>query len=94
MKKCLRLYKDAETRGWTRNWQVTKVGTTGELKSHASCCTTGQKSKVGQAVNPRLRLATQSSYEAKSPKHPVCYKTNSLHSIHTLLYIDPYTHEM
>ena len=37
---------------------------------------------------------TQCNRKAKSPNHPVCYKTDSSHSIHTLLYIDPYTHEM
>ena len=35
----------------TRDWQAAKVGTrvkhAGELKSHASCCTIGQKSQVG-----------------------------------------------
>ena len=46
----------------TRDWQAAKVGTrvehARELKSHASCCTTGQKSKAGQAVNSWLELAT------------------------------------
>ena len=46
----------------TRDWQAAKVDTraehAGELKSHASCCTTGQKSQAGQAVNSRLELAT------------------------------------
>ena len=59
----------------TRDWQTAKVGTrvehAGELKSHASCCTTGQKSQVGQAVNSRLELMTQPSREVKSPDHPV-----------------------
>ena len=45
-----------------RDWQAAKVGTrvehAGELKSHASCCTTGQKSRAGQAVSSRLELAT------------------------------------
>ena len=79
MKKCSRLCKDAETRGWnsrvTRNCQVAKVGIrvehAGELKSHASCCTTGQKSQAGQAISSRLELVTQSSREAKSPDHLV-----------------------
>ena len=35
----------------THDWQAAKVGTcvehTGELKSHANCCTTGQKSQAG-----------------------------------------------
>ena len=82
MKKCSRLCKDAETRGWnswvTRNWQAAKVDTSvkhvGELKSHASYCTTGKKSQVGQAVSSRLELATQPSREAKLPDHPAWEK--------------------
>ena len=82
MKKCSRLCKDAETYSWnlwvTRNWQATKAGIrvkhAGELKSHASCCTTGQKSQASQTVSSRLELATQPSREAKSPDHPVWEK--------------------
>ena len=59
----------------TRDWQAAKVGTrvehAGELKSHASYCTTGQKS---QAVSSQLELATQPSREVKSPDHPVLEK--------------------
>ena len=61
----------------TRYWQAAKVGTrmkhVGELKSHASCCTTGQKSH-GQAINSRLELVTQPSHKAKSLDHPVWEK--------------------
>ena len=61
-----------------RDCHVTKSGTcvkhVEELKSHANCCTTGQKSQVGQAVSSRLELATQPSREAKSPDHPVWEK--------------------
>ena len=57
----------------TRDWQAAKVGTrvkhAGELKSHASCCTTGQKSQVGKAVSSRLELVTQPNRKAKSPDH-------------------------
>ena len=82
MKKCTKLCKDAETRGWnsrvTRDWQVTKAGTrvkhAGELKSHASCCTIGQKSQAGQAISSQLKLATQFSRDAKSADHPVWEK--------------------
>ena len=42
-----------------------------KLKSHASCCTTGQKSQADQAVCLRPELATQPSREVKSPEHPV-----------------------
>ena len=62
----------------TYDWQAAKVGTrvkhAGELKSHASCCTTGQKSQAGQAVNSQLELMTQPSQEAKSPYHPIWEK--------------------
>ena len=62
----------------TRDWQAAKVSTcvehAGELKSYASCCTTGQKSQAGQAVSLRLELATQPSHEGKSPDHPVWEK--------------------
>ena len=82
----------------TRDWQAAKVGTrvehAGELRSHASGCITGQKTQASQAVSSRLELATQPSREVKSPDHPVWKKTDFLHSFLTLLYIDPYTHEM
>ena len=62
----------------TRDWQATKVGTrveyAGELKSHASYCTIGQKSQAGQAVSLRLELATQFSHEVKSADHLVWEK--------------------
>ena len=62
----------------THDWQAAKVGThvkhAGELKSYASCCTTGQKSQAGQAVSSQLELATQTSHEVKSPVHPVWEK--------------------
>ena len=62
----------------TCDWQVAKVGTrtehTGELKSYANCCTTGQKSQAGQAVSSQLELATQPSHEVKSPNQPVWEK--------------------
>ena len=78
MKKCSRLCKDTETRDWTHDWQATKVGThmehAGELKSHASCCTTGQKSQASQAISLQLVLTTQPSHEAKPPDHPVWEK--------------------
>ena len=59
----------------TRDWQAAKVSTrvkhVGKLKSHASCCTTGQKSQAGQVVSSRLELVTQPSRMAKSPNYPV-----------------------
>ena len=64
---CRDLWLDSRV---TRDWQAAKVGTcvkhTGELKSHASYCTTEQKSQASQAVSSRLELATYPSREAKS----------------------------
>ena len=77
--KIVQGYRDSQLDSQvTRNWQAAKIGTcvehAGELKSHASCCTTGQKSQVGQAVSLRLELMTQPSHEVKSPNHPVWEK--------------------
>ena len=62
----------------TRDWLAAKVGTrvkqAGEMKSHASCCTTRQKSQAGQALSWRLELVTQPSRKAKSPDHPIWEK--------------------
>ena len=44
----------------------------GELKSHTSCCTTGQNFQSGQVVSSQLKLATHSSREVESFEHPVC----------------------
>ena len=79
MLKIVQGCKDSRLDLWvTRDWQATKVGTrvehAGELKSHASYCTTGKKSQAGQAVSSRLELATQPSREAKSPDHPIWKK--------------------
>ena len=72
MLKIVQGYKDSQV---TCDWQAAKVGTrvkhAGKPKSHASCCTTGQKSQTSQAVSSQLELATQPSREAKSPDHPV-----------------------
>ena len=57
MLKIVQGYKDLQLDSRvTHDWQATKVGTRVELrgKSHASCCTTGQKSQAGQAINSRL----------------------------------------
>ena len=94
MRKCeekLRSVHFAGIRDWISRvvcgWQVAKRGTcvkhVGELKSHASCCTTGQKSQAGQTVNMQLELATQSSRESKSLDHFIMRKTDLLHSKHT-----------
>ena len=71
--------RDSRLDSWvTRDWQAAKVGTrvehAGELKSHASCCTIGQKSQAGQAVSLRLELSTQPSSEVKSLDHPIWKK--------------------
>ena len=66
----------------THDWQAAKVGIrvehVEELKCHASCCTTRQKSKVGQAVRLRLELATHSSPKSKPPASSVL-KNLTLH---------------
>ena len=81
MRECEEKLKSVQLNGASRlarRWQVTKAGTRAkhaeELKSHASCCTTGQKSQAGQAISSRLELATQSSREVKSPDHFVWKK--------------------
>ena len=84
---CRDLWLDSRV---THDWQAAKVGTrmehAGELKSHASCCTTGQKSQVGQAVSSQLELAIQPSREVKSPDHPVWEKL-TFHIPFSLYYI-------
>ena len=78
----------------TRDWQATKVSTrvehAGELKSHASCCTTGQKSQAGQAVSSRLELTTQPSREVKLTDHPVWEKLTFHIPSHPTIYIPLY----
>ena len=77
-----------------RGWQVAKVGTrvkhVGELKSHVSCCTTGQKSQAGQAVSLQLKLATQLSREVKLPDHLVWEKLTFHIPSHPTIYIPLY----
>ena len=58
-----------------------------KLKSHASCCTTGQKSQAGQAVCSRLELATQPCREVKSLKHPILEKMTFHVPSHPTIYI-------
>ena len=52
-----------------------------ELKGHDSWSTTEQKVQFGLEVISRLKLATHSSLEAKSPKCPIWMKTDFSHSI-------------
>ena len=71
--------RDSWLDSWvTRDWQAAKVGTrvehAGELKSHASCCTTRKKSQAGQTLSSWLELVTQPSHEVKSPDHLVWEK--------------------
>ena len=61
----------------------------GELKSHARCCTTRQKSQAGQAVSSRLELVTQPSRKVKSPEHPVWEKLTFHIPSHPIIYIYP-----
>ena len=57
------------------DWQVAKAGIrvkhAGELKSHASCCTTRQQSQAGHSINSWLGLVTHSSRNTKSPVYSV-----------------------
>ena len=81
MRECeemLKIVQGCKDSRVTHDWQAAKVGTCmkhpRELKSHASCCTTRQKSQAGQAVSSQLELMTQPSREAKLPDHPVWEK--------------------
>ena len=75
----------------THEWQAVKVGTrvehVGELKSHASYCTIGQKSQAGQAISLWLKLVTQPSREVKSPDHLVWEKLTFHVPSHPTIYI-------
>ena len=79
----------------TRDWQAAKIGTraehAGELKSHASCCTTGQKSQAGQAISSRLELATSPNREVKLPEHPVWEKLTFHIPSHPTIHIPLYS---
>ena len=99
VKNCSRLCKETGTRGWisgvARDLQVARMLYTCQvcqkLKSHASCCTTGQRSKAGQAVCSRLELTTQPSREVKSPKHLVWEKLTFHIPSHPTIYIPLYS---
>ena len=97
MRECeemLKIVQGCKDSRVTRDWQAAKVGTrvehAGKLKSHASCCTIGQKSQAGQAVISRLELATQPSHEVKSPDHPVWEKLIFHIPSHPIIYIPLY----
>ena len=102
MKKCSRLCKEAGARYWIsqvdHDLQAAKKVHTcracQKLKSHASCCTTGQKSQAGQAVSSRFELATQPSREVKLPEHPIWEKLTFHIPSHPTIYIYPYTHDI
>ena len=78
--------------GWLAVGKLPKAGTcvkhAKELKSHTSCCTTGQKSQAGQVVSSQLELMTQSSRKDKSPDHSVWEKL-TFRIPNTHLYIYP-----
>ena len=61
-----------------------------KLKSHASCCTIGQKSQANQAIYSRLELATQPSREVKLLEHPVWEKLTSHIPSHPTIYMPLY----
>ena len=75
VKKCSSLWKVAGTHDWNsrlaRGWQAarwcTRVKHAEKMNSHASWSTTRQKVHSGNSICSRLKLATQSSHEAKLP---------------------------
>ena len=98
VKNCSRLCKEIGTRSWisrvARCLQATRMLHTCQacqkLKSHASCCTTGQKSQAGQAICSWLELATQPSREVKSSEHLVWEKLTFHIPSHLTIYIPLY----
>ena len=96
MKKCSSLCKVAGTRDWILQvacgLQAARSCTSAKhaekLKHHASWSTIGQKVQTGHSVNLRLKLATQSSYEAKPPASFVLKKL-TLHIPNTHKYKYP-----
>ena len=61
----------------------------GELKSHISCCTTGQNFQSGQAVSSRLVPVVRPS------RQNIMFVRNlTLHIPYILYYKYPYTNEM
>ena len=81
-KKCSKLCSEVGTRGRisrvTRSLQAARrctwVKHVEKLSRHASYSTIGQNGQSGHSVISRLRLATQSSREAKLPVHFVIEK--------------------
>ena len=79
MKNCSRLCKETGTRGWISRLQATRMIHTCQacqkLKSCASCCTIGQKSRL---TRPFARDLTQS--RGQVAKTPCLGKTDFSHS--------------
>ena len=98
VKNCSRFCKEIGTRGWisqvSRGLQATRMLHTCQacqkLKSRANYCTTGQKSRAGQAICSQLELATQPSREVKSLEHPVWEKLTFHIPSHPTIYIPLY----
>ena len=61
-----------------------------KLKRRASCCTTGQKSRAGQAICSQLELVTQPSRKVKSPEHSVWENMTFHIPSHPTIYIPLY----
>ena len=84
--------QDLATR--SRVWQVAKADThvkyAEKLKSHASWSTTEQNFQSDQIVSSRLKLATQSNREIKSPNHSIweklTFRIPNTHQYKYLLY--------
>ena len=75
VKKCLRLCKDADTRGWTCGWLATgmpsKLAHVWSMRGswRVMPAVALQEKSPRMAISSRLELATQPSREAKSPDH-------------------------
>ena len=94
VQECRDLWLDSRV---TCDWQAAKVGTrvehVGELKSHASCCTTGQKSKLARPL--ACNLNSRLSPVARSSHQTILFGKNWLFTfLFTLPYIYPYTHNI
>ena len=101
VKKCWKLCSEAGTCSWISRVahslqaarRCTRVKYAEKLNRHASCSNTGQRVQSGHSIISWLRLATQSSREAKSPVHSVMKKWLFPFLSHSSINT-PYTHEM
>ena len=101
VKKCSRLCSEAGTRGWisreARGLQAAKSCTcaerVGELNSHASWSTTGQKSRL--AIQLARGLNSRLSQVARSSRQPTLFWKNWLFAFHSYTSINsPHSHKI